>query len=67
MEYSILIDELQQLPIKEKIQIRNLLNHYVVEEKREEYFRNYKNALKKAEKGELTFSSETKDLLKMLE
>jgi len=67
MLYSALIEEIQSLPTEDKIEIRSLLDKYLIEERRKEIFRNHLDAIDIAKKGELKFTCDTDELMKMLE
>jgi hypothetical protein len=66
MSYSELIEEIQALPTEEKIEVRSLIDKYLIEERREEIFQNHLDALKMAKNGELNFTSDTDELMKRL-
>lgn len=67
MSYSELIEEIQLLPTEEKIEVRSLIDKYLIEERREEIYQNHLEAIKMAERGELKFTSDTDELMKMLD
>lgn len=67
MLYSVLIEEIQALPTEDKIEIRSLLDKYLIDEKRKEIYLNHLDAVEMATKGELKFTNDTDELMKMLE
>lgn len=63
MSFSSVIEEIQVLPYEEKIQVRFLLNKYLNEDKRERIYKNYRSSLKRAEAGELHFTTNIDELI----
>ncbi len=67
MSFTEIVDNIQTLPFDEKMELKNLLEKYLIEERREEIYESYLDAKEMAEKGDLKFSSKTDNLLKMLD
>lgn len=65
--FSSIVEEVQKLSIEEKEELRQLLDKYLIEARREEIHENYLEAKKRADSGELKSSSNVQELLKMLE
>ncbi len=63
MSYAELIEEIQGLPRESKVEIKGLIESYLVEEERIEIEKDYKSSLKLANAGKLQFSSNIDNLL----
>lgn len=66
MIFSDVVEVVKGLSLDEKQEIHLLLEQYLREERREEIYNNYKKSLVRQEKGELKFSSDVNELMKML-
>ncbi|MCX6165000.1 MAG: hypothetical protein NTU73_09125 [Ignavibacteriae bacterium] len=66
MTYNILIDEIKKLPLEEKEDLKNLLDKYLIEEKRNNIYENYKESLSKVKEGKIKFSNNIDELKKIL-
>jgi len=66
MQYSALIDEIQALPTEMKLEVRSLIDKYIIEEKRSQIEKNYKSSLKRAKAGKLKFTSDVDELMKTI-
>ncbi|MEW6481607.1 MAG: hypothetical protein AB1397_01145 [bacterium] len=64
LRYDNLIESVKSLPREEKEDLKFLIDKYLIEEKREEIYRNYQNSLKESK---LEFSSDVDKLRKMIE
>lgn len=62
--YSNLIKKMYDLPLEDKLEIRNLLDHNIAESKREAILKNFK--LAQLEEKDLKFSSKISELKKSL-
>jgi len=51
MSFTEIVDNIQTLPFDEKMELKNLLEKYLIEERREEIYQSSIEALKMAEKG----------------
>ena len=67
MSFTEIVDNIQTLPFDEKMELKNLLEKYLIEERREEIYQSHLEAKEMAEKGELKFSGNTDELMKMLD
>ncbi len=65
-KFSDLVEEIKLLDKEEKEELKNLLEKYIIEERREKILENYKESLKEVEKGELNFSKDISSLKKEL-
>ena len=61
-----IVDTIYKLPMDEKIELKNLLDHNIAEQRREEIYISYQAALKAEKKGKLKFSTDFNELKKML-
>ena len=67
MSYTDIVESMQTLPYNDKLELKNLLEKYIIEEHRDEIYNNHLKALEMAKKGELKFSSDIDTLMKMLD
>ncbi len=67
LRYDNLIEAVKSLSTEEKEELKFLIEKYLIEERREEIYRNYQNSLKEAEEGKLEFSSDVSKLSRMIE
>ena len=67
MTFHLLVEELKNLSVEEKEEMKNILEKYLIEEKRKEFQLDYEKSLKEYEKEKLTFSNDIKELKKSLE
>ncbi len=65
-EYSILVEEVKRLSTEEKEELKLLIEKYLIEERREEIFKNYQESKREIEEGSLEFSNDIKRLKEML-
>jgi hypothetical protein len=63
MSYTALIEELQALPTEDKIEVRSLIDKYIIEDKRNQIEKNYKASLKRAKAGKLHFTTDIDELM----
>jgi hypothetical protein len=66
MTYTAIIDEVQKLTFDDKLMLREILEKYLIEEKRNQIFENGKEAIELAKKGELAFTSDINEMKKIL-
>ena len=52
-----IVDEIYNLPLEDKQQLLDLLEHNIAEERRNDFYRNYHSALNEEKAGKLKFSS----------
>ena len=67
MSYAELIEEIQALPIDDKIDLKNLIEKYLIDERRNEILKNHLDAVRMVKNGDLKFTSDTDELMKTLE
>lgn len=65
-KYNTLVEEVKKLSVEEKEELKFLIEKYLVEERREEIFKNYQESKKEIEEGQLEFSGDIKRLKEML-
>ena len=65
-DFNTIVENLYGLPLEDRMEIMNLLEHNIADARRDEMADNYKKSLLENKKGELTFSSDIKQLKKML-
>ena len=61
------IEVIIKLPLEEKEEIKEILEKNIIEERRQEIYKNYKKSKKEEKDGKLKFSSDINKLRKMLE
>jgi len=66
MIFSDLVEVIKSLPTHEKREIQLLLQQYLREERRDEFYKNYQAAKVEQQKGELNFSSNIIELKKLI-
>ncbi|HEU5053186.1 MAG TPA: hypothetical protein VFT78_08740 [Hanamia sp.] len=64
--FSSIVETVYNLPLEEKKELKELLEHNIADARREEIALNYKKAQAEHKAGKLKFSSSIKDLKKML-
>ncbi len=67
MTFSEVVEAIQKLSEEEKEEIKSLIEHYLIEEKRENIYQNYLVSKQKESEGKLTFSSDINELMESLE
>ena len=67
MTYSSLVSEIQNLNYEEKENLKNLLEKYIIEERREYFYNNYKDSVQELKDKERKFSNNIQDLKKLLD
>lgn len=65
-KYNTLVEEVKKLSVEEKEELKFLIEKYLVEERREEIFKNYQESKKEIEEEPLEFSGDIKRLKEML-
>ena len=61
------VESVKRLSTEEKLELKDLIDNYLVEERREEILRNYEASKGESGNGELTFSSDMSELEAMLD
>lgn len=67
MSYDAIIEEIHSLDYENKLELKTLLEKFLIEDRRNEIARHHKDVIKMADNNELIFSSNTDELLSMLE
>ncbi|PSB26852.1 hypothetical protein [Stenomitos frigidus] len=67
MSFNDVVEVIKNLSTDEKREIQLLLSQYLREERRDEIYSNFKLAQSEQQNGELTFSSNLKELRQLLE
>ncbi|MEP6582898.1 MAG: hypothetical protein ABJA90_01475 [Ginsengibacter sp.] len=65
-EFNSIVETIYNLPLEEKQELKNLLEHNIADSRRDEVALNYKQAQEEYKAGKLKFSSSIKELKKML-
>ena len=66
VNFNTIVETLYALPLDDKMEIIQLLEHNIAEARRDEIASNYKNAQEELESNSLKFSSQISELKKML-
>jgi len=66
MTYNLLVNEIKKLPLDEKEDLKNLLDKYLIEEKRSKIYKKYKKSLLEVKEGKIKFSDNVDTLKKKL-
>jgi hypothetical protein len=64
--FAEIVEEVKQLSTEEKAGLHELLEKYLIEERRQEIYENYQASLEELRDNELTFSSDTDQLRELL-
>jgi alpha-ketoglutarate-dependent taurine dioxygenase len=67
MTFSEVVEAIQKLSEEEKEEIKSLIEHYLIEEKREKIYQIYLASKQRRSEGKLTFSSDINELMESLE
>ena len=67
VRYDILVENIKKLPLPEKEELKNLIEKYIIEEKREKIYENYLKSLNEYKENKLQFSSNINELRKNME
>ncbi|MDL1971364.1 MAG: hypothetical protein LWW94_10470 [Candidatus Desulfofervidaceae bacterium] len=67
VRYDILLENIKKLPLPEKEELKNLIEKYIIEEKREKIYENYLKSLNEYKEDKLQFSSDINELRKNME
>ncbi|MGI0481554.1 hypothetical protein ACN4EE_12275 [Geminocystis sp. CENA526] len=62
MTFSEVVESVKNLSTDEKEQIKSLIEHYLIEEKREEIYQNYLLSQQRQKEDKLNFSSDINEL-----
>jgi hypothetical protein len=66
LSFNSIIDSIYRLPLEDRMEIKNLLEHNIADTKRNEIAINFKKAQLEDRMGKLLFTSNIEDLKKML-
>lgn len=66
MTFTEIVESVKKLSTEEKEEIKSLVEHYLIEEKRAEIYANYLVSQKREKEGKLNFSSDVNKLIKSL-
>jgi len=66
MKFENIIEEVKLLPFDMKQHLKQLLEKYLIEERRAEIHKNYKKSQKEHQAGKLQFSDDIRELKRML-
>jgi hypothetical protein len=64
--FAEVVEEVKNLSLEEKLELRALIEKYLAEERRQEIFDNHQSSLDELKEGELVFSSDVDTLKGML-
>jgi len=67
VRYDILVENIKKLPLPEKEELKNLIEKYIIEEKREKIYENYLKSLNEYKENKFEFSSNINELRKNIE
>ena len=67
VRYDILVENIKKLSLPEKEELKNLIEKYIIEEKREKVYENYLKSLNEYKEDKLQFSSDINELRKNME
>ena len=65
-QFNDMVDKIYSLPLEDKMELKNLLEHSISEERRNEILANFKKSKEEHQSGKLKFSSELDELKNML-
>ena len=66
IQFNNIVDILYNLPLEEKVELKNLLEHNIADVRRDEIVSNYKKAQEEEKAQKLNFSSNIQELKQML-
>ena len=66
MPFNAIVQTLYNLPLEEKEELKNLLEHNIIESRREEMNQNFKTSQAEEQSGQMKFSSDLSELKNML-
>jgi len=66
MPFNAIVQTLYSLPLEEKEELKNLLEHNIIESRREEMKQHFKSSQAEQKSGQMKFSSDLSELKKML-
>lgn len=66
LHFNNIIETIYGLPLEDRLEIKNLLEHNIADARRQEIVNNYKKSYQELKSGKLKFSSKLYELKKML-
>jgi hypothetical protein len=66
IQFNNIVDTIYNLPLEEKVELKNLLEHNIADARRDEMVLNYKLAQEEEKAQKLKFSSNIEELKQML-
>ena len=66
IQFNNIVDTIYNLPLEEKVELKNLLEHNIADARRDEIVSNYKKAQEEEKEQKLKFSSNIEELKQML-
>jgi hypothetical protein len=66
LQFNNIVETLYGLPLEDRLEIKNLLEHNIADSRRNEIANNYKQSQEEHKSGKLKFSSKISELKKML-
>jgi hypothetical protein len=66
IQFNELVDQIYGMPLEDKLELKNLLEHNIADSRREEIENSAKKAKEEQKSGKLSFSSNISELKKML-
>ena len=66
IQFNNIVDILYNLPLEEKVELKNLLEHNIADARRDEMVSNYKQAQEEEKAQKLRFSSDIEELKQIL-
>ena len=67
LTFSDLVEEIRHRPIQEKIELKEVIDHDLIEERREEIYQNSLEGIRAWESGTLVPTSDIDELMRRLE
>jgi hypothetical protein len=66
LKFDNIVETIYSLPLEDRMEIKNLLEHNIADTRRNEIAANYKKSQEENKSGKLKFSSKISELKKML-
>jgi hypothetical protein len=66
IQFNNIVDTIYNLPLEEKVELKNLLEHNIADARRDEMVSNYKKAQEEEKAQKLKFSSNIQELKQLL-
>jgi transcriptional regulator of NAD metabolism len=67
LPYSEITEAVQSLKYEDKLELKELLNHYLIEDHREDIYKNYQVSKKEVSSGKVKYYKSSSELRKALE